>query len=187
MSLQADTETKREAWPEAEVNQLLTLWESGLPASRIAAALGTGKSRNAVLGKLHRLGKLDGKPIERETEERERPRPPRPPRAQPSMPDVPQRPRLVKPEPEPLVIVAPVPARKGGEPITVALLEPHHCRWPHGDPGTPEFHFCGAPNNGISSYCQFHAAKAFALNEANRSLKRATREAAVKHAVRRSM
>jgi GcrA cell cycle regulator len=182
-----ETPTKAEAWPAADVEKLLTLWESGLSASRIAAALGGTKSRNAVLGKLHRLGKLDAAPVLPDGEERERPRPPKPPRAQPSMPRVPQRPRLVKPEPEALVIVAPVPARKDGEPITVPSLEAHHCRWPHGDPGTPEFHFCGAPNNGTSSYCQFHADKAFASNEANRNLRRSTREAVVRHAIGRGM
>ena len=42
-------------WPHNRVEQLKKLWEAGLSASQIAAELGN-VSRNAVIGKVHRLG-----------------------------------------------------------------------------------------------------------------------------------
>src|SRR5256714_15486004 len=42
-------------WSEDRVEQLKKLWEAGLSASQIAAELGN-VTRNAVIGKVHRLG-----------------------------------------------------------------------------------------------------------------------------------
>ena len=42
-------------WTDDRVEQLKKLWESGLSASQIAAELGN-VTRNAVIGKVHRLG-----------------------------------------------------------------------------------------------------------------------------------
>ena len=44
------------AWTEERVKKLTLLWKSGNSASKIAAELGEGVSRNAVIGKIHRLG-----------------------------------------------------------------------------------------------------------------------------------
>jgi GcrA cell cycle regulator len=43
------------AWTDERIDQLKRLWESGMTASQIADELG-GVSRNAVIGKAHRLG-----------------------------------------------------------------------------------------------------------------------------------
>jgi GcrA cell cycle regulator len=43
------------AWTDERIDQLKNLWEKGLTASQIADELG-GVSRNAVIGKAHRLG-----------------------------------------------------------------------------------------------------------------------------------
>ena len=43
------------SWTDERINQLKTMWESGMTASQIADELG-GVSRNAVIGKAHRLG-----------------------------------------------------------------------------------------------------------------------------------
>ena len=43
------------SWTDERINQLKTMWEKGLTASQIAEELG-GVSRNAVIGKAHRLG-----------------------------------------------------------------------------------------------------------------------------------
>ena len=42
-------------WSDDRVEQLKKLWEAGLSASQIAAELGN-VTRNAVIGKVHRLG-----------------------------------------------------------------------------------------------------------------------------------
>ena len=44
------------AWTEERVRKLTLLWKSGNSASKIAIDLGEGVSRNAVIGKIHRLG-----------------------------------------------------------------------------------------------------------------------------------
>ena len=44
------------AWTEERVRKLTLLWKSGNSASKIAIELGEGVSRNAVIGKIHRLG-----------------------------------------------------------------------------------------------------------------------------------
>lgn len=43
------------SWTDERINQLRNMWEKGLTASQIADELG-GVSRNAVIGKAHRLG-----------------------------------------------------------------------------------------------------------------------------------
>src|ERR1700686_3952219 len=43
------------SWTDERIDQLKSLWEQGMTASQIADALG-GVSRNAVIGKAHRLG-----------------------------------------------------------------------------------------------------------------------------------
>lgn len=43
------------SWTDERIDQLRTMWEKGMTASQIADELG-GVSRNAVIGKAHRLG-----------------------------------------------------------------------------------------------------------------------------------
>ena len=44
------------SWTDERIDTLKTMWEAGQTASQIAEALGDGVSRNAVIGKAHRLG-----------------------------------------------------------------------------------------------------------------------------------
>jgi len=44
-----------QTWTDERVEQLKKLWADGLSASQIAGELG-GITRNAVIGKVHRLG-----------------------------------------------------------------------------------------------------------------------------------
>jgi len=48
------------AWTDERIDQLKQMWQAGMTASQIAEAL-TGVSRNAVIGKAHRLG-LESRP-----------------------------------------------------------------------------------------------------------------------------
>ena len=43
-------------WTDERVEKLKRLWAEGLSASQIAGELGNGITRNAVIGKVHRLG-----------------------------------------------------------------------------------------------------------------------------------
>ncbi|MBI3675154.1 MAG: GcrA cell cycle regulator [Proteobacteria bacterium] len=137
-------------WTDDRVEQLKSLWTEGLSASQIARALG-GVTRNAVIGKVHRLG-LAGRATPTRSD---RPRLPSAPKV--SM-------RTYAPEP-PVVEEDPVTLEDGSH-ATVLTINDRMCRWPIGDPAENEFHFCGRkPKNG-SPYCEAHARKAYQPQQA---------------------
>src|SRR5262249_47809054 len=125
------------SWTDDRVQQLKTLWAEGHSASAIADQLGH-LTRNAVIGKVHRLG-LSGRP------KTQRPRQPRRSRA----PSTPRRRAISVSRHQHVVIVedtvesvlaklCPAPEL----PATVQTLTVNTCRWPEGDPRTPGFRFC---------------------------------------------
>ena len=126
-------------WTEDRVGALKKLWLEGQSASQIAKQLGGGVTRNAVIGKVHRLG-LSGRAAPsqpaRATFRPSRPRPAAPPTQAPSaMPDLPGT-------------------------ATVMTLGAHMCKWPIGDPSSTEFSFCGRrASEGV--YCVEHARVAY--------------------------
>ncbi len=164
------------AWTEERVELLKKLWAEGLSASQIAGRLG-GVTRNAVIGKVHRLG-LAG----RATSSRSsapRPRRTHVPRANraPSLMFGTRGATALKPhyeaeqdaEPAPLVeLVIPLSER-----ASIMTLKESMCRWPIGDPGEPEFHFCGRKKCGTLPYCEHHARMAYQPVQVRRREKRA--------------
>ena len=163
------------AWTEERVELLKKLWAEGLSASQIAGRLG-GVTRNAVIGKVHRLG-LAG----RATSSRSsapRPRRTHVPRANraPSLMFGTRGNTALKPqyeakqdaEPAPLVeLVIPLNER-----ASIMTLKESMCRWPIGDPAEPEFHFCGRKKCGTLPYCEHHARMAYQPVQARRREKR---------------
>ena len=142
------------SWTDERVSTLKKLWLDGLSASQIAKQLG-GVTRNAVIGKVHRLG-LSG-------------------RAAPSQPSRPvfKAPRPARPVAPPVVqrrveVSASVPqppmptVYRTEEPgtATVLTLGAHMCKWPIGDPSTDGFTFCGRRNSD-GPYCNDHARVAY--------------------------
>lgn len=150
------------SWSDERVEILKKLWVDGLSASQIAKQLG-GVTRNAVIGKVHRLG-LAG-------------------RAAPSRPIkrvVRPRPTLVTENPE-IEIKAAIPEQKIKQPempqlhnhkhevaprhdgvlIGVLDLGPNMCKWPIGDPTDAEFGFCGAKSHASWPYCKEHGEIAY--------------------------
>lgn len=150
-------------WTDERVDVLKRLWSEGLSASQIADRIGS-ISRNAVIGKVHRLG-LAGRA------NTARPKTPRTVRRDPSKEARPMRTRVSgghqfgAPAFELAVdkvdaayeeIVIPLDERK-----TVLDLLEGHCRWPIGDPQHTDFHFCGHKKVPGLPYCERHAARAF--------------------------
>ncbi len=92
------------SWTDERIATLKKMWEGGSTASQIADELG-GVSRNAVIGKAHRLGlKARPSPVKANEKKVEKPKPePKPPAKSPA----PARPAPKKAEPKP----APIPAR----------------------------------------------------------------------------
>jgi GcrA cell cycle regulator len=142
-------------WTDERVELLKKLWADGLSASQIAAELG-GITRNAVIGKVHRLG-LSGRA---KSPSSSTPRP-RKPRAsgmlRMSRPSVRGNTALAYDyDVEPELLEIPVEQRK-----TLLQLNEHTCRWPIGDPGSPEFFFCGGETANELPYCAYHARVAY--------------------------
>ncbi len=134
------------SWTDERIDRLKQMWAEGLSASQIARALGE-VTRNAVIGKVHRLG-LAGRATA--------PRPERPrPTPQPRM-HVPRvavmRAEAVVEEP-----LEPMPL----DPVRVEHLNAALCHWPMGDPSSPEFRFCGRKSKQGSPYCEAHVRLAY--------------------------
>ena len=154
-------------WTDARVEELRKLWTDGLSASQIAMRLGGGVTRNAVIGKLHRLG-LSGRTLPaRVSSKPRRPREPSHP-SRPSLmptagatalkPQIEAKPMLrPEPEPEPIRLVD-LPK---GKRVNILMLTEKTCRWPIGDPGSEDFCFCGAAPRVGSPYCTHHARMAY--------------------------
>jgi GcrA cell cycle regulator len=147
-------------WTEERVELLKKLWAEGLSASQVAKQLG-GVTRNAVIGKIHRLG-LSGRATTNRAP-RARPAAPRAAAARPQQTAAP-RPVEAKetpsvPDPEPQVQM-PVEIEPGKR-ATVLTLTEHTCKWPIGDPGTDGFHFCGHKADAAQPYCTAHARLAY--------------------------
>lgn len=136
-------------WNDERVATLRKLWAEGLSASQIAKQLG-GVTRNAVIGKVHRLG-LAG----RATPSRPAKRPVRT-----------ARPRLVGPSAPRLRPASSMPAHtapeleplrfENGATASVLTLNESMCKYPIGDPSEPGFAFCGR-SASCGPYCQDHA------------------------------
>jgi len=151
-------------WSSERIEQLRSLWRDGLSASQIATHLG-GVTRNAVIGKAHRLG-LTGRPspIKNRPAGIARPRPPRRPRVQHVAPrriatPVPSR-RMEQAQPQP-VSRPPVAEIDDGPGASILTLTDRICKWPIGDPRSPDFHFCGRASAEGLPYCTDHARRAY--------------------------
>jgi GcrA cell cycle regulator len=159
------------SWTDERVEHLKKLWSDGLSASQIAAELG-GITRNAVIGKVHRLG-LSGRakaPSSAAPRQRKA--------RQPSHVFRAMRPATrgntalahalpayeIEPEPEPIENIIPI-----GQRCTILELTDAKCHWPIGDPGQPDFFFCGGKSIPGLPYCAFHARVAYQpVNERRR-------------------
>lgn len=138
-------------WTDERVELLKKLWLDGLSASQIAKQLG-GVTRNAVIGKVHRLG-LSGRatPSQPQRTLFKAPRP-----ARPAVTAQPRRP--TEPSPPQLPVQAFYPEEPGS--ATVLTLGAHMCKWPIGDPSTDAFTFCGRRSSD-GPYCVEHARVAY--------------------------
>ncbi len=157
------------AWTDERVELLKKLWGEGLSASQIAGRLGS-VTRNAVIGKVHRLG-LSGRATTSRAGNRPRTRlaaskrPAKPRFAQIGNPALRA---LYQPDAEPYTppaeeLVIPLAERK-----TIQTLVECSCRWPIGDPQMADFHFCGKTKVAGLPYCEFHARRAFQPPQARR-------------------
>jgi GcrA cell cycle regulator len=149
-------------WTDERVEMLKKLWTDGLSASQIAGELG-GITRNAVIGKVHRLG-LSGR-AKSPSSGAPRPRKPRPHShmLRTSRPAFRGNTALahafeVEAEAEPQLIDNVIPM---GQRRSLLELTEETCRWPIGDPGSPDFFFCGGQSLAGLPYCTHHSRVAY--------------------------
>ena len=138
------------SWTEEKVTKLKELWGKGNTASEIAQIIG-GISRNAVIGKAHRLNlsakiktrtatssqNFDNSTNEKNTRTTRRGR---------------------KSKFKSLII------EKDFEPENPKQLEEldeNSCKWPIGHPNEPSFYFCGRNSIKDFSYCKLHLLYAY--------------------------
>ncbi len=151
------------SWTDERVARLAKLWADGLSASQVAAELG-GVTRNAVIGKVHRLGlsgrakpagKSGGGPKRKASSTRRKGDGGsiRSPRVNRRTGDIAI---AVKPAPVEEEVVAPESKK-----LTLMELTETTCRWPNGDPTMPGFSFCGHKTDDDKPYCKFHNKLAF--------------------------
>jgi GcrA cell cycle regulator len=182
------------SWTDDRVEVLKTMWGEGKSASQIAKELG-GVTRNAVIGKVHRLGlsnratpskakaekapaKEKAKPAakkaaaakpEAKTEVEapivKLPIPPRKPIITAGQP-LPPQPSANEVSQEALAKVAKV--EKKSKKLTLMELTERTCKWPIGDPATEDFWFCGLGVESGKPYCEAHNGVAFQPMSARR-------------------
>lgn len=152
--------TRATSWTDEDIATVERLWNEGLSASEIAAKINAGKrfdkkTRNAVIGKVHRLG-LSGRYVEH--------RKAAPVRASITSMSSGQKSKAVKKvSPLALVPVEPLPAEDTPPANLIALvdLDPHQCKWVYGDPKTKDHGCCGKQQVIGLPYCIDHARRAF--------------------------
>jgi GcrA cell cycle regulator len=156
-------------WTDKRIERLCKLWNDGLSASQVAKELGGGITKNAVIGKIHRLG-LAHRAAAVAVERNRYPavRPPAPSKL-PKLAMLNPAAPLVPPE-KAVAPIASAPDAASDYAIAipesgrVTLLELHDsmCRWPIGHPREAGFGFCGAKSpGGGSPYCAYHAQIAY--------------------------
>ena len=178
------------AWTEEKVELLKKLWCQQYTACQVAEKIG-GVTRNAVIGKAYRLKLKKPpleKPERESSKKAGKKKQPEPARQTPdpiSKTDPrlsEERSRTRKPIPlkKPILITGrPLPPQpslnevsaeelenvkeveKTSLKISLMELTERTCKWPIGDPATPDFWFCGLPSMQGKPYCQAHESIAY--------------------------
>ncbi len=177
------------SWTDDRVATLTKLWSQGKSASEIAEVLG-GVTRNAVIGKAHRLG-LSGRPSPIKKKKLTK-KPAKPKKtttkvkADSKKEDTKTKKTETRKTPKRREIKLPIAPPTfieehpvhDGELISILDLTERVCRWPIGDPKEGEFGFCGAECDPAHPYCLPHMAMAFQASskkEAKKMVKKATK------------
>ena len=174
-------------WTASAIEQMETLWREGKTASQIARLLGGGLSRNAVIGKIHRLH-LAKRPScgDAVVNRRRQARTPssRPPRvASPRLPTDPaaaaaerlrreasraerkaQAKRARRAEERRVIndSVAELARQIASGPrLAISDLDNKVCHFPMGDPQAEDFGYCGSAVDAGRPYCPGHCALAY--------------------------
>ena len=137
------------SWTNEKVDKLKELWTKGHTASQIAEILGE-TTRNAVIGKAHRLNLEARAPSKQSTNSS-------------SKQDIRQikktaQPMSRKSKFQSILLDKNFEAEK---PTTLENLTEKTCKWPVGHPDGENFYFCGRSPEAEFPYCKLHVLYAF--------------------------
>jgi GcrA cell cycle regulator len=144
--------TRSATWPPERVEQLKSLFAAGLSCSRIANEIGV--TRNAVIGKVNRLGLSRPKGLPARKADGEAKRPPWRLKLISQHQLLARLPRAPLPRLEDIAIF-------DGRGCSLLELSPGKCRWPIHEPGEENFCFCGNAQLAGFPYCVGHARIAY--------------------------
>ena len=138
------------SWTEEREQRLRKLWEKGYTASQIAEMLGEGTTRNAVIGKAHRL-KLAARAASKQSKS---------PKKQDAASNLNKQEGYIsrKSRFKSLLLDKNFEAEN---PKKLEELGDKNCRWPIGHPDEENFYFCGRSPVESFSYCKLHVLYAF--------------------------
>ena len=148
MTNRANYNSPHNPWTDERNDMLRELWATGLSCAKISAQMG-GTTRNAVIGKAHRLG-LESRPSPVKFSDGS---------------GRTMRRRVTKAHKEINTVVAPLfddepaPTRRA-TPVMIGSST-STCQWPHGDVGEPNFRFCGEMSVTGRPYCAKHVKRAY--------------------------
>jgi GcrA cell cycle regulator len=112
-----------------------------------------GRSKNSIIGRRDRLGLSKSHPLKNVSK--------RPRKGRVLKLHKPPMARAPLPPPEPVIVDdLRIPRAQR---LTLVDLKNHHCRFPVGEPGAPDFFFCGAPTADLAGgrpYCAAHTRRA---------------------------
>lgn len=178
------------SWTDERIATLKKMWKEGKSAAEIAKTLGKGVTRNAVIGKAHRMG-LSGRPspIKKSAAPKKEAAPKKTaakatrskkaaaPAAAPSSKSAP-----AKEAAEDVRIFEKDVVPAGGGVALLDLTE-RMCKWPIGDPRDDDFTFCGLAIRPGTPYCPDHAAMAYQTSSRNRGVAAAAKKVSPAEAV----
>ena len=131
------------SWTHERIEHLKKLWEAGHTASNIATELG-GITRNAVIGKAHRLG-LSGRMKSK---------------SKVSSVSIVRRKKMPANRNSNIIELT-TSVSEPMNPISFAGIKDGLCRWPLGEPEDLDFKFCGRSSNDGVVYCDEHHSLAY--------------------------
>lgn len=181
------------SWTDERIGTLKKMWKEGKSAADIAKTLGKGVTRNAVIGKAHRMG-LSGrpspikKPVATAPKKEKELAPKKTALAKKAPAVVPIKKKAttlvaaLKPAAEtrsslsgarakeaaaPRPAIQEAPPSDGG--VALIDLSERMCKWPYGDPQDDDFTFCGRAIRPGTPYCPDHAAQAYQTSTRSRT------------------
>ena len=160
-------------WDDNNVSKLRELWDQGLPTAQIGKLLGFTK--NAVVGKAHRIGlERRPSPIRRTAV-----KPDRKKARSPIIPKLNFETEKTEEIKQSNSLSSAAPLQQNFQPIVKNLTNNHikrGCEWPDGHPDEIDFKFCGKERYEDKPYCMDHCAVAYVIPEKEESEKSHTNQ-----------